>query len=254
MATFRALRLNQGFSNTAENLLLEADQWELAQTRNLPPRSGPLVLGIDLGGSQAMTAFAAYWPQTHRLETLAFFPSVPDLRIRQKRDAAGKLYEKMTNYGELRTIGNRIVPVSEALDQAMAAFMVNSASNELYIVLDRYRESELRDAVEEQRSGSNCETLRPNFVFRGQGFKNGSIDVRDFQRAVLENKVKVLPNLGLSTAISEARTISDASGNIQNGKKKVRVGEGHKVVTIWPQPQYSPSVLAFVYSQSQNKH
>ena len=216
---FKALRLNQGFSNTAENLLLEADQWELAQTRNLPARSGPLVIGLDLGGSCALTAFCAYWPKTGRLETIAFFPTVPDLKTRQRKDSVGKLYENMSMRGELRTLGNRIVPVSEALDQAMSEFMVNSASDELYIVADRYRESELRDAVDEQRSGSKCETLRPNLIFRGQGFRDGSEDVRNFQKAVLENKVKVLPNLGLSTAISEARTISDASGNIKMGKK-----------------------------------
>ena len=69
---FRALRLNGGTSEVAEAVLIEAGTW--ARIEGEAERAGPLVWGCDLGTSAAMSAIAAYWPATGRLETVAAFP------------------------------------------------------------------------------------------------------------------------------------------------------------------------------------
>ena len=87
---FRALRLNGGTSEVAEAVLIEAGTW--ARIEGEADRAGPLVWGCDLGSSAAMSAIAAYWPETGRLETVAAFPVDPPLAERGLRDGVGGLY------------------------------------------------------------------------------------------------------------------------------------------------------------------
>ena len=58
---------------------------------------------------------------------------------------------------------------------------------------------------------------------RGQGFKDGAEDVRAFRRACLDGKVHPVPALILSSAVSQARVISDPAGN-ENLSKKAEGG------------------------------
>ena len=76
---FRALRLNQGTAEVDKASLLELCDWERIERRtdDLPPRSGPLVVGFDAGGSAAMTAAVAFWPETGRCEGMAAFAADP---------------------------------------------------------------------------------------------------------------------------------------------------------------------------------
>ena len=53
---------------------------------------------------------------------------------------------------------------------------------------------------------------------RGMGFKDGAEDVRQFRRACLESRVTPLPGLLLTSAMSEARTVSDVAGNAKLAK------------------------------------
>jgi len=52
LARFRALRLNMGVGDTVESVLIDADLWESIEVE-MPDRSGPYVLGLDLGQSAA---------------------------------------------------------------------------------------------------------------------------------------------------------------------------------------------------------
>ena len=54
---------------------------------------------------------------------------------------------------------------------------------------------------------------------RGQGFKDGGEDVRDFRKAVLDGHVQAPISLLLRHALSEARVITDAAGNSKLAKK-----------------------------------
>ena len=90
LASFRALRLNLGTDDTAQSTLLDAGTWR--RISGDAERSGRCVWGLDLGQSEAMSACAAYWPATGRLEALASFPTVPGLVERGRADGVGNLY------------------------------------------------------------------------------------------------------------------------------------------------------------------
>src|SRR3546814_15271636 len=86
------------------------------ETAALPPREGPVVIGIDLGGSASMSAAAYYWPQTGRLEVLGTFPTRPSLLNRGQADGVGSRYVEMESRGELSTLGEATVPVDRKSD------------------------------------------------------------------------------------------------------------------------------------------
>ena len=167
LAAWRALRLNMGCSDTVESILIAAASWQAAEGD--AEREGPAVWGIDLGTSAAQSAIAAYWPTTGRLEAVAAFPGTPDLRERGLQDGCGRLYIDCHRRGELVQCGNHNVDVAELLDEGLTRFGPPVA-----IAGDRWREAELRDAL--QAAGVPVAKLE----LRGQGFKDGGEDVRTF--------------------------------------------------------------------------
>ena len=64
LAGFKALRLNLGTHDHETNMLIGADAWRRAEAEDLPPRTGPLIVGVDAGGNAAMSAASGYWPGT----------------------------------------------------------------------------------------------------------------------------------------------------------------------------------------------
>ena len=200
LAEWRALRLNQGVSDTAVAVLLDADTWRRAEGAEAAGRGGA-VWGIDLGSGAAMSAVAAYFP-SGRLDAVAAFPELPDLRRRGLADGVGRQYQRMADRGELVTVGRRVADVKAFLGEALARF-----GRPVAIVADRWREAELRDALESLRFPQAA------LVTRGQGYKDGGADVRAFRRAFLGGRVTPVPSLLLSAAMSEARTITDPAGN-----------------------------------------
>ena len=91
LQTFRALRLNQGVSDTLFSVLVSADNWRLIEDLGEPdsldrPR---YLLGIDLGSSEAMSAAAACF-NDGRLEAVACLPQLPGLAERGLNDGGGE--------------------------------------------------------------------------------------------------------------------------------------------------------------------
>ena len=209
LAAFRALRLNGGVSDVLVSALLDADTWERIEGE--ADIEGRPVWGVDLGTTAAMSAIAAYWPATGRLEALAAFPAVPDLRERGLRDGVGSLYVDMQRRGELVLAGEHACDISVVLREAVERFGAPTA-----LASDRWREGELRDAL--KLAGVPLAALE----LRGQGFKDGAEDVRQFRRAVAEGAVTPERSLLLTAAMGEARTVSDPAGNAKLAKR----GEG----------------------------
>ena len=205
LAQFSALRLNLGVADVIEAVLLEPGIWKRAQGN--ADRAGGYVLGLDLGATAAMSAACGYWPETGRLEGVAVFGSQPDLRSRGLADGVGNLYQKCHDRGELLTSPGRVSDVRVLLDVVWERWGRPSA-----IVCDRWRDGDLRDALAALR------WPRMALVLRGQGYKDGGEDVRDFRRAFLTGDVVPVPSLLLTAAMSEARTISDPSGNAKLAK------------------------------------
>ena len=199
LASWRALRLNGGASDTAESVLIEADTWA-SLTDGAEP-VGRYVLALDLGQNAAMSAAAAYWP-TGRLECLAVFPELPALGERGLSDGVGDLYRRMAERGELLQAGRRVSDVRALLGEVLSRW-----GRPAVIVADRWREAELRQALEAVRFPL------ADLAVRGQGFYHGGEDVRRFRRACLGGHVRPERSLLLTSALAEARVVGDAAGN-----------------------------------------
>ena len=192
LAAFKALRLNQGVSDTEQATLLDASTW--ARIEGETPPNGKCYWGVDLGTSAAMSAIAAYWPASKRLECLSAFPTEPKLSERGLRDGVGLLYELGSKQGELIQTGGAAVDITELVRAAASRFGPPTA-----IAADRWREAELRDALKAAR------VPLARLELRGMGFRDGAEDVRGFRRACLEGLVTPIKSLILASAMSCAR-------------------------------------------------
>ena len=180
----------------------------MEQYRGDAARRGPCVWGIDLGTSASQSAVAAYWPETGRLECVAAFPQSPSLNERGLRDGVGSLYVQCQTRGELILCGTRAVDIGQLLTQALKRF-----GNPDALAADRWREAELADAL------NAVGVPRVPLELRGQGFKDGAEDVRQFRRACLSAGVVPMESLLLRSAMAEARVVSDPSANAKLAKK-----------------------------------
>ena len=206
MARFRALRLNQGTSATRVSLLIGADAWARAQRLPEPDRRGGYVLGLDLGTSAAMSAASAYFRSGY-LDAFAVFPEHPSLKARGLADGVGGLYSRMSERGELLQAGQRVSSIPALLSSALARWGRPQA-----VVVDRWREAECRQNLE--AVGFPQAAL----VIRGAGFKDGGSDTLAFRRAVLGGLVRPADNLLLTSAMSEARVMTDPALNSKLAK------------------------------------
>ena len=141
LAAFKALRLNMGVADVLESLLLPAETW--ASIEGDADAAGPYILGLDLGGSVAQTAAAAYWPLSGRLDAFAVFPAMPNLGDRGLADGVGGLYAECARRGEIVIGGGRVSDIPTLLETALDRW-----GNPAAITADRYRIPELRDHLE----------------------------------------------------------------------------------------------------------
>ena len=207
LPSFEALRLNLGTADETQANLLDAATWRRIEGHDAS-RAGPCFWGLDLGTSAAQSAVAAYWPETGLLDCVAAFPRFPGLAERGIRDGVGNLYKTMHKRGELILAGGRAVEIAALLAEAVRRFDPPTA-----LACDRWRESELRDALDAAK------VPRAELAIRGQGFKDGAADVREFRRAVLADHVKPTTSLLLRNAVGEARVTMDPAGNSKLAKQ-----------------------------------
>ena len=204
-ASFRSLELNLPGSPSRE-LLCTPQDWAALEVGTLPPRSGPVCIGIDLGGSLSMTALVALWPSTGRLEAWAALPDTPNLRERGQADGVGAdLYEGMQRRGELAVYAGRLVPVGQFLKDCAARL---KGCKVIAAGADRYRRSETLQAIEDA-------DLNWNMAWRGTGASStadGSHDVRSFQKLVYEKRIQVRESVLIRSAIGES-VITRKDGN-----------------------------------------
>ena len=214
MQSFRALRLNQGVSDTTVSVLVDADTWRNAEALPEPDaRANEYVLGLDLGQNAAMSAAAAYF-RDGTLEAAACFPELPSLAQRGLADGVGDLYQQMADRGELFQAGRRVSDIPALLRECLERW-----GRPVAITCDRWRLAELKQHLEA------VQFPLAELVERGQGFRDGGQDVRDFRAAVLGDHVRPSQSLLLRAAMSEARVTGDPSGNwklakhVQGGRR-----------------------------------
>lgn len=210
LTSFRLYNLNQRVSAENRDVLLTTDEFLACEVDALPARSGPVVIGIDLGGSASMTAAAFYWYETGRLEALGWFPSVPSLLDRGAADGVNARYSEMSTRGELSTLGNATVPVAPWLSEVMRHVEGQPIAA---LCMDRYKQAELGQAID-------AAGIRAPLVWRGFGFRDGSEDCLRFQRACFDGLVKVKPSLLLRSAFADAVCLRDPANNIKLAKAR----------------------------------
>lgn len=206
LSSFRNLNRNERVAADDRSVLLTVDEWlgcEVAPT-DLPEREGPVVLGVDLGGSRSMSAAALYWPDTGRLECFGAFPCKPGLEDRGQADGVSNRYVEMRDRGELVTMGETTVPVGRFLADVVEKLDGQAPAA---IVGDRFRHAEFIEALRE--AGLD----RVPMIYRGFGWQDGSEDCERFRRAVFEGDVQTMPSLLLRSAFADAITLVDPAGN-----------------------------------------
>jgi len=210
LTSFRLYNRNERVSGEARDVLLTVDEWLRCEAADVPARTGPVVIGIDLGGSASMSAVAYYWPETGRLEALGTFPSKPLLLDRGQADGVGDRYELMRVRGELSTLGDQTVPVAAWLGEVMRHVEGQPIAA---ICADRYKQSELGEAIDKA-------SIRAPLVWRGQGFRDGGEDCERFRRACFDGRVRSTPSLLLRSAFADAVVLRDPANNLKLAKAR----------------------------------
>lgn len=207
---FRAFDLNCRLDPTKE-MIFSPDDIRACFVDELPPRKGPVYLGLDCGEATSSTACFAIWPATGRCEMRMAFGDIPSLRERAKMDGCD--YVLMEKRGELKTYPGRVTPVKEFMADVAADLVGCRVSK---IAADGYKDKEIQDYLDRAN-------LRWPREFRRVGAgKDGGADVRAFQRLVLTRKLKMRPSLALSSAIASSTIHRDQNGNPGLDKRKSR--------------------------------
>ena len=206
LSSFRNLNRNERVATDDRSVLITTDEWLAAEVSPdaLPERDGPVILGVDLGGSRSMSATALFWPLTGRLECMGAFPATPSLADRGAADGVSGRYSEMAERGELVTMGAETVPVDRFLAD-VASLLDGQAP--AAIVGDRFRHAEFVEALR----GAGLD--RVPFIWRGFGWRDGAEDCERFRRALFEGRIKCLPSLLLRSAFADAITLVDPAGN-----------------------------------------
>lgn len=198
---FRAFDLNQELSPT-EEMIITLDRLREMFVDDPPPREGRACLAWDFGEATSLTAAAAIWPESGRLELWLAAGDIPDLKTRGRRDDAN--YIEMESRGELTTYPGRIVPVGEFLADVAADLAGVEIAG---AAADGWKDNECRDFLDRAGVGWPVEFRRT-----GQG-KTGAADLRGFQRLAETGQLKLKPSLALTTAIRHSKVKRGATGN-----------------------------------------
>ncbi len=202
LASFRALRLNQGVADITERCLIEPGTWERLERLDVP-QLGRYYLGVDLAPALQCRRSLPTGLLRAPWKPWACFPRIRTcLLTRGQNDGVGELYTRALDRGELYQAGDQIADVGQLMTLAWDRWGAPSR-----VVCDTWRERELRQALAGMDfTGASIKTRR-------QGWKDGAEDVRRFRNAALDNQIAPAPSILLRSALAEARTVMDTAGN-----------------------------------------
>ena len=203
-ARFLSYRLNCP-TEDEQTVLLSVDEWRAVLARAVPERRGRPVVGVDCGAGRAWSAATALW-QNGRCEAVAVAPGTPSISDQETRDQVARgTYQRLSASGILTTDGARRVPRVSALVDRVLTWRPS------VIVCDRFRLSELQDAVRG----------RVAVVPRVQRWSDSSEDVRACRRVALDGPLAIAQESRalLSASLAVAKVESDTSGNVRLTKR-----------------------------------
>lgn len=207
LQAYRAYQLNKGTPEHMDReVLVETEAWERVVKRKPAKRSGPVCVGIDLGGGISMSAIAFYWPKTGRLDTYGAFPQEPNLAERGRNDNVEDLYERMLDRKEIMLIGKYETDNVGFLKHWLPSV---AEFERIGISGDNYAKTKIAQALYELGMNPDKDVDHRR-VGRGP---SGKEDVEAFQSEVLTGHLSVGYNLCLEHAIAKAIVIRDSNGN-----------------------------------------
>ena len=219
-ARFLSYRLNvpTGDSST---MLLTVDDWQRIEAREVPPREGKPLVGVDLGGGRAWSAACAMY-RNGRTEALAVAPGLPNLRAQEKRDRVARgLYSMLAESGRLRVAeGLRVQPVGQLWE------MIRQTWGKVEVVIcDRNRLAELQDAIK------GAVPLVP----RVTRWFEASSDIRALRKYAMDGPLCVEPSSRplLQASLAVAQVKNDDQGNTRLAKTGTNNTARDDVAAAW---------------------
>ena len=206
-ARFLSYRLNVPTADESEVLLTVSD-WELLIGRDVPPRSGRPICGVDIGRNRAWSAAVAVW-QNGRTEALAVAPGIPSIADQEKRDhVAAGLYQKLVETGTLQIAdGLRVPPVAQLVDAVRENWGLPAS-----MVADRFQLDDLKDAL----------PAGVRLVCRVTRWSEATFDIRALRKFAVDGPFAVAelsrPLIGASLAVAMVK--NDDAGSVRLVKRE----------------------------------
>lgn len=205
-ARFLSYRLNLPTADESV-MLLNVDDWQRVIDREVAPRGeGAPVVGIDCGGSRAWSAAVALY-STGRVEALAVAPGIPGLEAQERRDRVpAGVYRALHHFGALRVAeGLHVPPVAMLTDAVRERW-----GEPLFMVSDRFREGELRDAAPDIQLDS-----------RVTRWSEAAYDIRALRRMAMDGPMSCDTESQqlLTASLAVAMVKNDDAGNVRMVKK-----------------------------------
>ena len=198
---FLSYRLNVPTADETQ-VLLTVDEWSTALARDVAPRGGQPIIGVDLGLHRAWSAAVALW-ETGRCEAMAIAPGIPSIADQEKRDGVpAGLYRKLVQSGRLDIAdGLRVPPVGQLVDR-----IVGEWGRPKVIVCDRFRLADLKDAQ------PPCPVSD-----RVTRWSEAASDIRDLRKLVLDEglSIEAASRDLLTASLAVAVVKNDDQGNVR---------------------------------------
>ena len=209
LAAFRALRLNQGTSDTRSLFLSIPISGKMQRFSN-SQKQRENTLSVWTSAASRRSRLRRHTGL--RLVASMVFnraAAIPELSEREKKDGIVGTYRQMENRGELILLGQKVVPIPEFLKECVLRWGPPGSVS--------VRSVE-RGGISGRRS--ICETEIPDADLEGTGFQRRvSEDIRAFKTELLEGRVHAPQSLAMRAAFSEARVMTDPAANEKLAKK-----------------------------------
>ena len=204
---FEAYRLNRQV-DVFSDPLVPVEVWRAVEVREVPPRSGRPVVGMDLGGERSWSAAWCLWPNG-RSECFAVCPGIPELGERERADAQPQgLYRRLADDGVL--IVDEDLHVSRP--SVLVEHLVAEGIRPEVVICDRFAIGTLRDAV----------AGRWPIRDRVTRWSEATEDVAGFRQIAADGPLSIASHCrGLArTSIGQATVKSDDQGNARLEKRR----------------------------------
>lgn len=220
--SFKALRLNYGEGRLETAALISPETYQIAEKSDLSGRErvGAAYVGLDLGYTISASSIAVFYPRSGFLEFISGFPAEPSLEERAKwHRLPPDFFQRAVDKGELLTTPGQTLDVAMFLEQAFE--LLGMPANGV-LIADPYRMRELKTAIDETGAFRNL-----RFVPQAKRWRTSEDNIRNTQRAFLEEKVKIKAGELMATAaFGSARIEIRDQGGTANMRLKARSNRG----------------------------